>query len=1162
MASGGPERKLPSPAALWARLSLALRVMLGTSLALVFASSLLLWVSTAKEAEYARMLLDEHRASEIDSLLPAITDWAVIGDFASIERFFKQRVSQSDIRSISWMSANGKSLQAVDKDDVLRAPGWFVGWTSVLSTGVSRTLSIGGRNYGQVTLEMTATPAQNRLWNRFLGSLAILALALVLSIAVILVVLRRGLRPLSALTQGANSLADGDYSRRIPRRGSPEMVSLIDAFNHMTVGIATAQGAVRDEAERLSVTLTSIGDAVIATDADGCVEFMNPVAEAMTGWTAAEAEGMALSGVFVIVGETTRKPVACPVARAIRETRVVGLANHTVLISRDGRERPIADSAAPIRAADGAILGAVLVFRDQGPERAAARTLRESEAAYRGLFDGIGEAVYVQDVEGRFLDVNGAAERMYGIPRAEFIGKTPDFIAAPGKNDLTAISRIIARAFAGEPQRFEFWGRRANGEVFPKEVRLVRGNYRNQDVIIASSDDITERKLAESRLLKAQEMIRSSVAAARVFPWEWDVATDRLVWGVSPEALLGLPRVAGSGYPDFRELVHPDDKEVYLAAGRHTLATGEPYQCEFRITATDGPVRWVAARGEAIRGPDGKVVRMIGASLDISEQKRLTEEIEHHREHLEVLVAERTSELTAARAEAERMARVKSEFLANMSHELRTPLNGVLGMARIGARDSVGRASHDVFVRIMDSGRHLLGVINDILDFSKIDAGKLVVEQRPFALAAAIDNAVGFVIGTAEQKGLHFELTVAADLPAWVTGDSQRLQQVLVNLLSNAIKFTPRGEVRLRVARDGHFTYFRVIDTGVGMSAEQVARLFQPFEQGDSSTTRRYGGTGLGLAISQNLARLMGGEIDVDCTPGAGCSFTLHLPLPVAASDLAPAASRIEGDRRLEGLRLLAAEDVEVNRLILEDLLSHEGARVVFAEDGQQVIDRLREEGVAAFDAVLMDVQMPVMNGFESTRRVREMAPALPVIGLTAHALAEERERCLAAGMVEHVSKPIDPDELVAVILRFVGPGDRFPPGPTLKASELRHFAGPNPAGLVDWPALMAQYGGREDFVTKLATMAVTGQRDVPAKLRNAVTQGDLDALAFVAHSLKAIGGNLKAHGVKELAARTESAAKAREPQAAALAAELADLFDALLAELSQRLSDTGPTAP
>jgi PAS domain S-box-containing protein len=662
-------------------------------------------------------------------------------------------------------------------------------------------------------------------------------------------------------------------------------------------------------------------------------------------------------------------------------------------------------------------------------------------------------------------------------------------------------------------------------------------------------------------------MIRSAVAAARVFPWEWDVATDRLVWAVSPADLLGLPREDGSGYPDFRELVHPDDKPAYLAAGRHTLLTGEPYRCEFRITRSDGPVRWVAARGEAIRGPDGKVARIIGASLDITEQKRLTDEIERHREHLEVLVAERTTELTAARSQAEHMAQVKSEFLANMSHELRTPLNGVLGMARIGARDSVGRASHEVFARIQESGTHLLGVINDILDFSKLDAGKMVVEQRPFALIAAIDNAVSFVAGAAEQKGLHFETTVAPDLPVWVAGDGQRLQQVLVNLLSNAIKFTPRGEVCLRVARDGELIYFKVIDTGVGMSAEQVARLFQPFEQGDSSTTRRYGGTGLGLAISQNLARLMGGGIDVDCTLGAGCSFTLHLPLPVVEPDLAPPAGRIAGELRLAGLRLLAAEDVEVNRLILEDLLSHEGARVVFAEDGQQVLDRLRDEGIAAFDAVLMDVQMPVMNGFEATRRVREMAPALPVIGLTAHALAEEREKCLVAGMVEHVSKPIDPDELVAVILRYAVVHHRPPVGEGMETAavevpETPRFIVTNLPRLVDWQALIEQYGGREDFVNKLATMAVNGQRDVPAKLRTAAEQGDWDGLVFVAHSLKAIGGNLKAHGVSELAARTERAAREKESQATALAAELASRVEAMLAELAERLSRAQPPAP
>jgi CheY-like chemotaxis protein/HPt (histidine-containing phosphotransfer) domain-containing protein len=498
-------------------------------------------------------------------------------------------------------------------------------------------------------------------------------------------------------------------------------------------------------------------------------------------------------------------------------------------------------------------------------------------------------------------------------------------------------------------------------------------------------------------------------------------------------------------------------------------------------------------------------------------------------------------------------------------------------MARIGARDSAGRSSHETFVRIQDSGAHLLGVINDILDFSKIDAGKLAVERRPFALAGAIDNAVAFVGGTAQQKGLAFETAVAADLPEWVAGDAQRLQQILVNLLSNAVKFTERGEVRLRVAGEGGDIYFKVVDTGIGMTAEQAARLFQPFEQADSSTTRRYGGTGLGLAISQNLARLMGGEISADCAPGVGCSFTLRLPLPVAAPDLAARTGPVGGERRLAGLRLLAAEDVEVNRLILEDLLIHEGAHVIFAGDGQQALDRLEEAGVSAFDAVLMDVQMPVMNGLEATRRLREIAPALPVIGLTAHALAEERDNCLAAGMAEHVTKPIDPDLLVAAILRHARPDGPIPSpafpfkgkagegmGPASSAPVAAVPPAPTvAASLVEWQALLAQYSGREAFVAKLATIALDSQRETPAKLRTAAEQGDLKDVAFIAHSLKGVGGNLMAPAVRDLAARTEIAARQDDPSVAELAAELATQVDDLLAELAAHVREgdgTGST--
>ena len=1160
---------------LWARFSLMIRVMLGASLALVFASVLLLVVSTDQEAKSARIQIDEHLAGEIDTLLPAIAEWAVIGDYASIEQMFRQRVQRADIRSISWLTDKGRAIEAIDKDVDRRAPLWFVDWVGVLSPGMSRTLSIGGRNYGQVTVDMTATPAQNRLWRSFRGHLAILALALALNVTGIYLILRNGLRPLSILTKGADELARGDFTHRIALQGSPELAGLIMAFNRMADGIATAQGALRDEVERVSVTLSSIGDAVIATDIHGRVEFMNPVAEAKTGWTVAEAAGRHIRQVFAIINETTRKEADCPVLRAIREGAIVGLANHTLLISRDGTERPVADSAAPIRHTDGAIHGAVLVFRDQGPEREAARILRESEAAYRGLFDGVSEAIYVQDAQGRFLDVNQAAERMYGLPRDAFIGKTPEFIAAPGRNDLEALSGIVARAMAGEPQCFEFWGRRANGEVFPKEVRLVRGQYRGLNVVIASADDITGRKRAEKVLRESEARLRFIIESAAEGFWMIDSSRKTIEVNSVLCDLLGHGREEVLGHQP-TEFVDADNARIFREQMAQIGDTRHRYY-EIELRRKDG--RRIPAYFQASTHFDaeGKPSGSFAFVTDLSARKAMERELEQHRQHLEELVAERTAELTVARNEAERLARAKSEFLANMSHELRTPLNGVLGMARIGARDSAGRSSHETFVRIQDSGAHLLGVINDILDFSKIDAGKLAVERRPFALAGAIDNAVAFVGGTAQQKGLAFETAVAADLPEWVAGDAQRLQQILVNLLSNAVKFTERGEVRLRVAGEGGDIYFKVVDTGIGMTAEQAARLFQPFEQADSSTTRRYGGTGLGLAISQNLARLMGGEISADCAPGVGCSFTLRLPLPVAAPDLAARTGPVGGERRLAGLRLLAAEDVEVNRLILEDLLVHEGAHVIFAGDGQQALDRLEEAGVSAFDAVLMDVQMPVMNGLEATRRLREIAPALPVIGLTAHALAEERDNCLAAGMAEHVTKPIDPDLLVAAILRHARPDGPIPSpafpfkgkagegmGPASSAPVAAVPPAPTvAASLVEWQALLAQYSGREAFVAKLATIALDSQRETPAKLRTAAEQGDLKDVAFIAHSLKGVGGNLMAPAVRDLAARTEIAARQDDPSVAELAAELATQVDDLLAELAAHVREgdgTGST--
>ncbi len=512
--------------------------------------------------------------------------------------------------------------------------------------------------------------------------------------------------------------------------------------------------------------------------------------------------------------------------------------------------------------------------------------------------------------------------------------------------------------------------------------------------------------------------------------------------------------------------------------------------------------------------------------------------------------------LLAALDTAQVATLAKGRFLANMSHEIRTPLNGVLGFAHIGIRDYAGTPAGEAFGRIADAGEHLLGVINDILDMSKIDAGKLRVEQRPFALLATIDRLVSFVTGRAASKGLTLSVSRAANLPQWVEGDDLRLAQILTNLMSNAIKFTVSGTVTLRVVREGDDTVFQVSDTGIGMNEEQQSRLFRPFEQADSSTTRTHGGTGLGLAISLDLARLMGGDISVESRPGAGSDFTLRLPLPAVEPENQQPIPIPLAEEGLSGLSVLAAEDIEVNRFVLEDLLVHQGARVVFAENGQQALEQLSRAGIDAFDLVLMDVQMPVMDGLEATRRIRAIAPMLPVIGLTAHALTDEREKCHAAGMVDVITKPTDTKLLVEAIRRNVRSIGRtkipVSTGPSVPISR----PSPGPAavshdGPIDWPALLVRYNGRVEFVAKLATSIREHHTDTPSKLREAMRQGDREQLIFMAHNLKGVSGNLEARRLYELAKAIEIAMRAGGEIAAERVEAMAVELENLLTELA-----------
>jgi signal transduction histidine kinase/CheY-like chemotaxis protein len=440
---------------------------------------------------------------------------------------------------------------------------------------------------------------------------------------------------------------------------------------------------------------------------------------------------------------------------------------------------------------------------------------------------------------------------------------------------------------------------------------------------------------------------------------------------------------------------------VYILAGLSRAETLAPWRTEMGITL----LFWLALAGGAV-------------ALLATERQAGSEQLRAVRE------------LDRARKQAESANASKSLFLANMSHEIRTPLNGVLGFAQIGHRDPGASPEARLnFGRILAAGQLLQGILNDVLDMSKIEAGKLRLEAAPTLLRPLIDSAWELVAPSAAHKGLQLRQHIDPQLPERVVLDPLRLGQVLLNLLSNAVKFTDAGEVTLSVSAEGPTLRIAVSDTGVGMSAEEVARLFRSFEQADPSTTRRYGGTGLGLAISKRLVELMQGSIEVTSAPGEGSVFAVRLPLLLgeapsggtAGATIAPATATAppRPAPRLAGQQLLVAEDNPVNQIVIESMLALEGAHVTLVADGNEAIDRVNAQahGGPRFDALLLDVMMPGIDGYETARRVRGIDPGLPIIGQTAHALPEVLQLCLDAGMVARVTKPIDVQALVQTVL-------------------------------------------------------------------------------------------------------------------------------------------------
>jgi len=796
-----------------------------------------------------------------------------------------------------------------------------------------------------------------------------------------------------------------------------------------------ANVTLRDSEEKLAVTLNSIGDAVIATDAEARVTRMNPVAEHLTGWTEAEANGRPVEEVFHIINKETRQPANVPVKEALIHGTIQGLANHTVLIARDGRECDIADSCAPIRDPEGQVVGAVLVFRDVTEEYLRQQALRDSAAQIQTILNTVVDGIITFHARGGIVEtVNPAAEQMFDFTAVEIIGQNfsmliPEFDRDQRNGSLEYYSASDEARAAGRSR--EVAGRRKNGSFFPLEIAVSEMWLGGQPHFTGILRDITARKEAEEALLKAGALQRAIFNSANFS----SIATDAK--GVIQIFNVGAERMLGYTAAEVMNKITPadisDPQEVIERAAALSIELGTPITPGFEALVfkasreiediyeltyirKDGSRFPAVVSVTALRDAKEVIIGYLLIGTDNTARKL----IEAERERLDRVLQDQNAELERAKSVAEKANLAKSDFLSSMSHELRSPLNAILGFAQLMESDSPPPtpAQKESIGQILQAGWHLLKLINEILDLARIESGRLSLSPEPLAMAEIMLECQAMIESQAQKRGISMTFP-PCDIPYFVHADRTRVKQVLINLLSNAIKYNKAGGTVVVdcFASSPERIRISVKDTGEGLTPEKLEQLFQPFNR-LGQENRAEEGTGIGLVVAKQLTELMGGVIGVESTVGVGSVFWFELIANIApqhavgeVETLAVVQPQLPNGVRMR--ILLYVEDNPANLKLVEQLIARRSdLRLLTAVTGYLGIGLAR---TSQPEMILMDINLPDLSGIEVMKILRE-DPAtahIPIVALSANAMPSDIEKGLAAGFFRYLTKPIKVNEFM-----------------------------------------------------------------------------------------------------------------------------------------------------